>query len=224
MTDQKTGLLPGLKAKANAAPRDLLDRYYTPAWAVEAICERLDTEGRPLAGLRVLEPCAGDGAIAAVLRRRGAEVVTGDFDPEVSVDHRWDFPAVVRELGADGFERAYGRFDLLVTNPPYSTPTTSAADVVRAARQVAETVICLLRIAWLDVADEREDLLADDFPGSIVSLPRVGYRKPGEEEMGGSQYPSGWMGWGRQLPRSGAVKKSERDRWIRVCSPQLELL
>ncbi len=200
--------------------RDPLDRYYTPAWAVEALCERHDVAGR-----RVLEPCAGDGGIASVLRRRGAGVVTGDADSGVSTDHRWDFPALVRELGGAGFKAHFGRFDLVITNPPYSTPTTTAADVIRAALLVAPVVVCLLRTSWLDVVDEREDLLIERFPAWLLSLPRVGYRQPGQVgEVRGSQYPSAWMGWGAGLPRSGAVSKQERDRWLRLGSPQMELL
>lgn len=202
--------------------RDPLDRYYTPAWAVEALCERL-----PVSGLRVLEPCAGDGAVAEVLRRRGAVVVTGDLDVAADTDHRWDFPALVRELGAAGFNARYGRFDLVVTNPPYATPTTSAADVIRAALEVAPVVACLLRTSWLDVVDEREELLLTRPPAHLLALPRVGYRQPGQAgEVRGSQYPSAWMLWGHvpTLAPIGAVSKQERDRWLRLGSPQMELL
>lgn len=192
--------------------RALWDQYETPPWATHALCRRLD-----LRGMRVLEPCAGSGRMAAVLREYGADVVTGDIDPAAPVDHHWNFCAEAENAVA--FRRKYGRFDAIITNPPYTTATGTATTVYLRALEVLASepeprLAMLLRTSWIDVVEANETLLLQHPPTHILTMPRVGYHRPdGGGTSGGSMYPSAWMLRWPSAPWTGvaAVPKCEKD-------------
>lgn len=84
--------------------------------AVDQLVEQLGT----LRGKRILEPSAGDGALADAARRRGAEVVTIEA---------WNVNAI--KLRAKGYQviekdfltvspREIGTFDAVLANPPFT--------------------------------------------------------------------------------------------------------
>lgn len=192
--------------------RALWDQYETPPWATHALCRRLDVRG-----MRVLEPCAGSGRMAAVLRAHGADVVTGDIDPAADVDHRWNFCAEAEN--AEAFRRRYGRFDAIITNPPYTTPTGTATTVYLRALEVLASegeprLAMLLRTSWIDVTAANEQLMVAAPPTHILTLPRVGYHRPdGRGSSNGSQYPSAWMLRWPSAPWVGVlgVPKAEKE-------------
>jgi len=74
----------------------------------------------PLAGKRILEPSAGDGALADLVRAAGAEVVTIE---------NWNVNVLkLKSKGYDVLDRDFlsvtpeeiGRFDAIVANPPFT--------------------------------------------------------------------------------------------------------
>lgn len=202
--------------------RDHLDRYWTPAWCVRALLARL----RLAPGTRVLEPCVGQEArIAGVLRDAGCEVVTGDIDPEASAHFHWDFPAEVA-LRPAALIGAVGPLDWIVTNPPYITSTTSAADVVAAALVVCPRVAVLLRVGWLEPCADRLDLLQNNPPKHVIALPRPAFDGP-TTRRGGHTAPqaNAWFVWTPEpiagLPPISVVGPEERER---STGGQLDLL
>lgn len=207
---------------ATSGGRALWDQYETPAWPTRALCRRIDVRG-----MRVLEPCAGSGRMARVLREHGADVVTGDIDPAAPVDHHWNFCA--EAVDGDRFRRRYGRFDAIITNPPYTTPTGTATTVYLRALEVLASepevrLALLLRTSWVDVVQANEQLLLTVPPTHILTLPRVGYhRTDGKGSSAGSQYPSAWMLRWPSAPWVGVlgVPKAEKDG---VIVEQAELL
>jgi len=94
--------------------------FATPeAKAVEAVQEIEKTLGT-LQGRRILEPSAGEGALANVARRMGADVVTIEA---------WNVNAIkLRAQGYDVIERDFlsvtpaeiGQFDAVLANPPFT--------------------------------------------------------------------------------------------------------
>jgi hypothetical protein len=79
-----------------------LDCYATPQIAVTALLEGAATFfARP--GLKVWEPCAGDGAIVRVLRERGLPVIASDLKPDSALPLHFanDLPRRRRAKDAD---------------------------------------------------------------------------------------------------------------------------
>ncbi len=90
---------------------------------------------------RILDPCAGDGAIVQTLRSRYAQTHGIELDPEMishaAVDIRQgDF--LTMPLGD------IGAYDAIVMNPPFS----QALAFVKRALEVAPVVWTLERLTW----------------------------------------------------------------------------
>jgi release factor glutamine methyltransferase len=85
--------------------------------------ERADASG-PMASLSVLELGTGSGAAAVALAREltGVTITATDVSPEalaVAARNGASHGAAVTWLESDWFEQVHGRFDLIVSNPPY---------------------------------------------------------------------------------------------------------
>lgn len=130
------------------------DFYVTPDWAVEAIVKELPYFET------VLEPAAGDGAIMKVLAREYNATLVQPAVPLIA--RRLQGMEIDEERAAlcnkDGlsvqqgdflkFPWAAGRFDLIITNPPFSL----AMDFLKQALWLAGRkghVCMLLRLAWM---------------------------------------------------------------------------
>ncbi len=159
--------------------RDHLDRYYTKPWMTRALLRYVDVGGK------VLEPCAGRGWIASVLREHGCEVTTGDLDPDVEVDHQWDFPE------AYALGRVPGGFDWIITNPPFNC----ASQVVRAALESAPRVAMLLKHRWSESCLERAGIHALHPESMIITLPRDGFPGPTNTGRGTDNGSVAWFVW-----------------------------
>lgn len=185
--------------------RDQLDRYYTPAWPTEALLRRYMF---PASGGTVLEPCAGTGGIANVLRdvSRGPHVITGDIDPDVDVDHHWDFTQA--RFRPDDFRAQLGHRPVhqIITNPPYK----EAEAIARAALALCPRVALLLRLTWLEPVQSRLDLLQRLH--TVIILPRISYTGDGNTDSTGGA----WFIWderdqrGPWRTRMTVVPQSER--------------
>lgn len=105
-----------------------LSQWFTPA----ALADRIAEEWGPWAGLRVLEPAAGDGALVAPLAARGALVEAFE------IDERWAarIAGRVEAYGAGGQDLAF---------------------VAKALRHALE-VIAVVRLAFLAGRARRAEL------------------------------------------------------------------
>lgn len=173
--------------------RDHLDRYYTPAEALRPLITTLGLDGPRR--LRLLEPCAGAGAISNPLRALGHEVTTADVDPSVSVDHY--------RSALDWTREELTTFDAVITNPPYATREVHCAQLVRHwLEHGAALVACLMRLSFLEPCQakpgkkakpgDRADLLTGRWtPAHVLVLPRVSYTGDGNTD----NMTSCWVIW-----------------------------
>lgn len=116
-------------------PADSLDYFPTPPWATRALLAHV-LDGEPLARLTALEPCCGEGHMAAVLAENFFEV-------EASDAHPYGYGGVADYLAP---ERARAPVDWVITNPPFNR----AAEVLSVARAEARRgVALLLRSVWM---------------------------------------------------------------------------
>ncbi len=137
------------------------DNYQTPEWAVNAL---LENHRLPFPIGRVLEPCAGSGAIieAFVDRWRGSGVIPYRFtaveaDPKAEEELR--FSGASKLCIADFLTwEPDEEYSLIITNPPYSLAQQileRALEIARRQTKPAE-VIMLLRLGFLQAQERHE--------------------------------------------------------------------
>lgn len=143
--------LVGLRSPGEA-PRREDDAYFTPRWCIDAL---LDSGILDLQGQRILEPCAGDGAIVDVLLERGHDVVGRDIND-------WD-----RGWGGHDFRDGMTGFDALITNPPFNMMDRFLTDAISAAPVVA----VLGRTLLVEGKRRGHDVWSVRPPSHILQLP-----------------------------------------------------
>ena len=158
-----------------------LDLYQTPAVAVEAL---LRVERIPHS---VLEPCAGRGAVARVLRDHGHSVVCCDI-----VDYGFPLYTVGNFLATTAMPAGY---DCILTNPPFNIVEPFVAH----ALELSPLVIMLLRLAFLE-SDRRCGILEDRGLARIhvfrKRLPMM-HRDQWAGKKANSGMAFGWFVWDR---------------------------
>lgn len=97
---------PKINRKAEPTKAQPFDRCQTPDYALDPLLPYLPK------GSIIWEPCAGDGYLAAELRRHGFIVIESDI-----LTHSIG-PTTIP--GANALTWAPPRFDLVVTNPPFT--------------------------------------------------------------------------------------------------------
>ena len=159
--------------------RRALDSYYTPAWQTRALLAH-----QPILGT-VLEPCAGDGSIAAVLRAHDLSVTTNDIRPGLA-EHAYDARTAMRAASVDW----------IVTNPPYQMPL--CRDIVAEALRCARVgVAMLLQISFREPTakvNPRGPWLEDNPLSRVLTLPRHSYTGNGKSDSATTE----WCLWLRE--------------------------
>lgn len=148
-----------MSAAGRGASRIANDNYPTPSWATRRILEALrDDLSYRLAEPRILEPCAGEGAIVRVVQRFW-ETMPGSDPVIVATDIRAGLPGVI-EADATMTLRDHRLFpfDLLITNPPFDV----AHEIIQAQREAARVQVYLLRSSFLE--GDRVEAYRDDMP------------------------------------------------------------
>lgn len=87
-------------------------------------------------GVKALDMCTGSGCIAIALAKTGADVTASDISEralEIAARNAEANGAKVRFLLSDVWENIDGRFDVIVSNPPY-IPTEQIASLDREVR------------------------------------------------------------------------------------------
>jgi len=180
---------------------DKLDRYYTPEWATRALVDYLGGVN----GATIVEPCAGMGHIVDVLADAGAVPVAGDIDMK-SPYHRRDYDATDPECLSNHYD--IDHIAGVITNPPYSADSGSAAEVIEACQQGLDThVWALVRLSFLEPTANREDLLQR--MSKCLLLPRVDYSGPALDGTSSAGETSCWCHWRPDLGTDYCV-----TRWI----------
>lgn len=169
------------------AERREADHYPTPFWPVHRLLERVH-----LPDGHWLEPAVGEGNIVrAVNMERAGGIVwmsmdirprclttSGHVREHITGDYIW--------MGCP--ELRGRRFDVVITNPPFSL----AHDFVNQAMQHADIVVMLLRLNWLG-SEKRRDWLKAHMPDVYV-LPNRPQMDPEKDGTDATEYA--WFVWG----------------------------
>jgi hypothetical protein len=128
-----------MSATGRATKRHPYDAYSTPKWCTEAIAKQI-VWGKDAT---ILEPCAGEGAIADVLCRYPHQSVgCMDINPDCRMGNGVDF------LTYEDDEIV----DFIITNPPFAL----AQEFVEKALTLANCTIMLLRLNFLASKTRKE--------------------------------------------------------------------
>lgn len=163
-----------------------LDFYQTFRWQVEALLRRIVLQPH----WRIVEPCAGELAIARPLRARGLSVITNDVLQRA---------AALDCVGDAALERTWDRFgdvDLAITNMPFN----AAFPIIWLACQRCRVgVISLLRTTWSEPVEDRasgadkDEWLAAHPLAAKIEMPRAKYRGTGS----GDSATHAWFIWAK---------------------------
>lgn len=150
-----------------------MDQYFTPAWPVERLMERLPGD-IPLGG-RWLEPCAGHGRIIEVINTlclendvdqpewSAIDIETTCVGPLTEVIRPQDIQTGDFLALTEGMQ--FGVWDVIISNPPYSI----AMEVIQRSCELAPAVIMLLRVSILESEERAAWMQAN--PPDIYVLP-----------------------------------------------------
>jgi len=176
------------------------EAYYTPPWCVRRLLEAMP----PLEG-DWLEPACGDGAIIRACQSFSPPSKMKWYASDIHVANPEVAPGVqaqkcgISQLGVtfrpDGWPT---HFAGLITNPPY----TMADKFLRVGQAIADHVILLLRVNWLEGA-ARADILSHNMPDVYV-LPN----RPSFTGRGTDATAYAWMHWStHRSRREGSIER-----------------
>ena len=164
-----TNRRPGVRSKH--------DHYETPRHTLMSLINNHKLE------YPILEPCAGYGSVANILRLNG-EVVTNDIDLNMECDYNFDYLQWNPENG----------FKTILTNPPFNL----AEQIIIKSIQdltVGGEVIMLLRLDFLGT--EKRKQFWRDYPAkqiyALSKRPRF-VRQGDSNEYGWYVWKTGWSG------------------------------
>ena len=131
----------------------------------------------------VLEPCAGYGSIANILKSKGG-VVTNDIDLDMVCDYNFDF------LTWD----PSNKFKTILTNPPFNLAESIIKKSIQDSK-FGNEVIMLLRLNFLG-SEKRQKFWKDHPPKQIYVLSkRPRFIRSGDSiEYGWYVWEKGWSG------------------------------
>jgi len=169
------------------------DCYFTPQFAADLQIDRLEEKSIIEPGDTIAEPCCGAGHLADWLEQRGYEVLAGDVDPKCE-------GAVTCDVLLPTAVRHYATADAVITNPPYTTPTATAAEVAKALLEWGMPVSLLVNDRFREPCAKKERTARSSImsgpvePADIHFLGRVEYEsvhKRGEK----TPIMSSWITW-----------------------------
>lgn len=158
------------------------DRYYTPAWVVNAL---LDVEHFDA---RILDPAAGAGHIIDACTARGLDADGFDIAPDA-----------IHVKGPLDFLKTDGNIGAIITNPPYGTGGRLAVEFIRHALKVTEArrgkVAMLLRVDF-DSAHGRRAIFGEHraFVAKHVLTRRIRWANL-EQKASGPTENHAWFVW-----------------------------
>jgi hypothetical protein len=174
------------------------DQYLTPSWATEILLRKF-----PGINGRILEPCAGKGHMADVLKSiSGSTVVTNDIDLKMKSMFHHDAKQNLIYEKADA--------SWIISNPPYS----QALEIVaKSYEHCKKGCAFLLRLSFLEPTADRGPWLKAHLPKFICVLPRISFTEDGRCDS----VTSVWVVWHKLqvdtmppfdfVPRSEITKK-----------------
>lgn len=168
------------------------DAYYTPGWATDRLLEHV-----PLQNRRILECCAGDGAISRRLEHAGSSVIMNDIEG-VDMNSHFD---VTDPYGWKALWDKYGEFQWIVTNPPFKH---AFEILLHSHKRATIGVAFLLRLSFLEPTFDRGEWLQENPPTGVLVLPRISFTGDGKTDS----VTCAWMVW----------NKTDSDLWVKIAS------
>jgi hypothetical protein len=141
-------------------PRRVLDYYETPPHYLEPLLALIGS----VEGLRVYEPCVGQGHISRYLGAAG-HLLTNDLDQALRADMHVDARRVEAWPTAT-------TFDWTITNPPFSDELPIFQHALACSRNVA----FLARLSFLEPTRSRAAFWQQHPPTDVIVLPRYSFR------------------------------------------------
>lgn len=205
------------------------DDYPTPPWVVQRLLEAV-----ALPGGHWIEPAAGAGQIITTVNQRddikwSAVELQRRHERALQrvLPHGLYEVADFLEVAPDLIHNAKQGidFNVAITNPPYSL----AFDFVERMRQMADWVIVLLRIGWLEggaskATAARAAFLAQNFPDVYILPNRPPFAKSKTTGKWGTDSATyAWMVWppekrtekqGGKVCRLAVTPKEVRRAWL----------
>jgi len=175
--------------------RPMLDFYETPPWCVRAILPHLP------AAAKILDAGCGTGAILREIVKAWPDREICGIEKEPGRCRVAEDAALPALLG--DFLLCTDRFDLIVSNPPYS----HALQFVQKAQDLAPVVCMLLRLPWL--ASMKRAQWHRDNPSHVFVLPR----RPsftGDKRTDATEYA--WFLWGAGRPGAWTILDVETGK------------
>jgi hypothetical protein len=195
--------------KRNSASRLKSDAYQTPLW-----CTRLLLEVLHLPGGRWLDPGAGEGAIIRAVQSEREDVAWTALDIRDCVLELGDMGEIEEVTVADFHTwQPEKRFDVAITNPPYSR----AMSFIENSFIHAEHVVMLLRLNFLSSA-ARAPFMRRYVPDVYVLPNRPSFTGGGTDSI-----DYAWFHWGahREDRDTGSLQVlrplSKKER-VKMCS------
>lgn len=161
------------------------EHYQTEPWATEALLRRF-----PMTGYTVWEPAAGGHKMADVLKDSGAIVWTSDIE-HYGREHDEQFDFI---HGHSSWMHAGGKWQAIVTNPPYGKGNRLAVRFCELALERCKGNVAMLLTAKFDFGKTRHHLFRDNdrFLAKVNLVDRISWA--GNGETGTEDHA--WYVWG----------------------------
>lgn len=157
------------------------DFYPTEAALVRELRSRVAIAGK------ILEPCAGDGAIATQFG--DCDCKTNEPYPQESYPVDWQMDATDKTFWK-GLKKGDHEFDWIVTNPPFRQATPILTEAISAAKV---GVAFLLRLTYLEPVRDRAELLKSNSMNRLIIFnPRPKFRP---DKRGTDSATVAWFVW-----------------------------
>lgn len=171
--------------KTRSTKREPFDQYETPEGVTEALLRHVRFSSR------IVEPAAGSGKIARVLRSRGYRVETSDI-----------------QRGNRDFLKRTTPCDNVVTNPPYGGKLPELF-VKKALELATGRVAMLLKHGFLWSSGRREWLTENPPTTIIIISNRIRFTHPNGKKIKGQFFDHWWLVWGEpfaEIARHGSQR------------------
>lgn len=186
---------PASRPQRRSARRDR-DAYFTPRKAIDSLLVREPGIG----GESLLDPCCGDGRMAAQLaplfRSVGLnDIEIGAVEPSTTRQMRSAFAFLTAHDASRVPGMLWQTVSWVITNPPWSL----ASEIAQAAIKYSTCgVALLLRLSFLEATQKRSWLCSCP-PKAILVLPRISFDGTGQTDS----VPPAWFLWGDAVRNPG---------------------
>lgn len=173
------------------------DAYDTPDWLIDPILEEILPKSPTdviISPYKILEPACGAGAIVkriVAIQNPPCTYETTCFDIEPrGCGEQQDFLTLTADT----------KYDLIITNPPFSLALEFVQKALELRRTTSSKVALLLRLNWL-AGQKRAPWMRENTPSIYVTPRRPMFKVNKDGKLGSDATDYGWFVWGEPHPR-----------------------